>query len=87
MLLVAERRGRLSATQAADRLDALRTLPINTDESPDLESAYELARTHNLSFYDALYLDLACRRNTPLVTLDTALARAAGAEGLPSSLT
>ncbi|MCY4450116.1 MAG: type II toxin-antitoxin system VapC family toxin [Chloroflexi bacterium] len=83
VLLVAERRGRLSAAQAATGLDALQGLPIDTDESPDLASAYTLARTHRLSFYDAVYLELACRRSASLVTLDTALARAAAAEGLP----
>ena len=85
VLLVAERRGRLTVAQAADGLDALKTLPINTDESPDLEAAHDLARNHRLSFYDAVYLELACRRSAPLVTLDAALARAAAAEGLPPS--
>ncbi len=42
----------------------------------------ELALTHDLTFYDALYLELAKRRNAPLATLDNALARAAIDEGL-----
>ena len=87
VLLVAERRGRLSATQTAAGMDALRTLPIYTDESPELDTAYALAKAHGLSFYDALYLELACRHGAPLVTLDAALAQAAAAEGLPPSLT
>lgn len=87
VLLVAERRGRLSAAQTVACLDALHTLPIHTDEAADLESAFSLARTHRLSFYDALYLELACRRSMPLATLDMALARAATAEGLPPSET
>ena len=60
-LLIAERRGRLSAAGVKKRLDALKGLPIRTDEEPDLQSAFDLARTHRLSFYDALYLELAKR--------------------------
>ena len=81
-LLVAERRGRLSARGANDRLDALKGLPIHTDEEPDLQSAFELARAHGLSFYDALYLELAKRESAELATLDESLGRAAIAEGV-----
>lgn len=81
-LLVAERRGRLSARGANDRLGALQGLPIHTDEEPDLQSAFELARAHGLSFYDALYLELAKRESAELATLDEALGRAAIAEGV-----
>ncbi len=84
-LLMAERRGRLSAGEVKGRLDALRSLPIRTDEEPDLQSALELARTHRLSFYDALYLELAKRESAELATLDGALGRAAIAEGVSLS--
>ena len=60
-LLVAERRGRLSTEAVDERRDALQGLPIRTDEEPDLQSAFDLARAHDLSFYDALYLELAKR--------------------------
>jgi len=36
-----------------------------------------------LSFYDAVYLELAKRHSAPIATFDKALARAAGIEGLP----
>ena len=83
MLLVAERRGLLSAPNRAvdERLNALKGLPIRTDDEPDLQSAFDLARAHNLSFYDALYLELAKRESAELATLDVALGQAAGAEG------
>ena len=81
-LLVAERRGRLSAEAVNERLDALKGLPIRTDEEPDLQSAFSLARTHDLSFYDALYLELAKRESAEIATLDGALGRAAVAEGV-----
>ncbi len=81
-LLVAERRGRLSEIETAERLDSLRGLPILTDREADLQRAFGLARAHGLSFYDALYLELARRQDAPLATLDTTLAQAAIAEGL-----
>lgn len=82
-LLVAARRGRLTAEGSEERLNALRDLPIRTDTEPDLTLAFVLAEKHGLSFYDAVYLELAKRHGAPLATLDKALARAADAEGLP----
>ena len=82
-LLVAERRKRVSAQGAAERLRSLRELPIYTDAEPDFDTAFELARSHHLAIYDAVYLELARRRNEALATLDAALVRAAIAEGLP----
>ena len=84
-LLMAERRGRLSAGEVKERLDAPKTLPIRTDEESDLQSALELAREHGLSFHDALYLELAKRERAELATLDGALGRAAVAEGVSLS--
>ncbi len=85
-LLVAERRGRLSAGGIKERLDALKGLPIRTDADPDFQSAFDLARAHELSIYDALYLELAKRESAELATLDGALGRAAVAEGVPLSV-
>jgi len=81
-LLVAERRGRLTWGAVVERLDALSILPIQTDEEPDYQAALELARRHGLSFYDALYLELARRRRAELATLDRGLGRAAASEGV-----
>ncbi len=86
-LLVAERRGRLSPDEVKERLDALKDLPIATDEGPDLQSAFDLARAHGLSLYDSLYLELAKREGAELATLDGPLGRAAVAEGVPLSAT
>jgi predicted nucleic acid-binding protein len=41
-----------------------------------------LCRAHRLTSYDALYLDLAVRRDLPLATLDTDLRKAAGKLGV-----
>ena len=81
-LLVAERRGRVPKSRTTERLDSLRGLPIVTDQGADLQAAFDLARAHGLSFYDALYLELAKRREATLATLDAGLARAAISEGL-----
>ena len=85
-LLAAERRGRVSAAGIRERLDALKGLPIRTDAAPDLQSAFDLARAHELSFYEAMYLELARRESAELATLDGALGRAAVAEGVPLSV-
>ena len=82
VLLVAERRGRIRAGEVDERLLWLGGLPIQTDAQPYLDTALSLARTHGLSFYDAVYLELAQRRQATLATLDAALGRAAIAEGL-----
>lgn len=80
VLLVAERKHRLNAT-AADRLIALLSeLPIIAEPEPPermLLEIFALARKHQLSTYDASYLDLAIRRGIPLATLDARLQTAA----------
>ena len=81
-LLMAERRGRITANGLEERRYALGRLLVSTDTPPDLEAAFALARTHGLTFYDALYLELAQRRQAALATLDTALGRAAVAAGI-----
>lgn len=81
-LLTAERLGLLSSTEINERLDALKELPIRTDEEPDLQSAFNLAMVHGLSMYDALYLELAKREEAELATLDRSVGRAAAAEGV-----
>ena len=83
-LLMAERRRRITRPGIEECLNELAALPIITDQSTDLGTCLELARKHNLTFYDALYLELAVRRNAQLATLDNALAHAADAEGLPA---
>lgn len=80
-LLVAERRGRLEASDTDERLNALGELPIQTDTGLDYDHALRLARRHKLSLYDALYLELAIRLKTTLYSLDKALVKAAVVEG------
>ena len=83
ILLVAERRGRIDAGEADTLLDLVDRLGIALDTVAAGAPVMALARRHGLTVYDALYLDLALRRGSPLATLDAALARAAAAEGVP----
>jgi predicted nucleic acid-binding protein len=83
VLVVNERRGRLSEAKTAAFLRSLARLPIATDRDPVEDDVLALARRHRLSVYDAAYLELAHRLAAALATLDTALATAAAAEGLP----
>ena len=81
-LLTAERRRRISLKDAGECLGALGGLPIQTDQEADLQSAFDLAIKHGLSFYDAMYLELAKRRRADLATLDRKLGSAAASEGV-----
>ncbi len=57
-------------------------LSIQTDDACDLDTALALAFEHDLSYYDALYLELAMRSGLPLATLDSDLLAGARQEGV-----
>lgn len=82
LLLVSERRGRISPEQTATILAELAHLPLEIDDQPLEHRVLGLARRHRLSAYDATYLELAERRGARLATLDQRLAAAAEAEGI-----
>ncbi|HLS14709.1 MAG TPA: type II toxin-antitoxin system VapC family toxin [Beutenbergiaceae bacterium] len=83
VLLVAERRGRLSQAQSERFLELLAALPIRTaDSSPEAAQLLGLGRHHRLSAYDAAYLALAGRHGLPLATGDRGLAEACQAAGV-----
>lgn len=84
-VLVGERRKRSTEAQAAVWLGILETLAIEVDgetASHAWGGTLALARSHNLSAYDATYLELALRRGLPLATLDATLKSAAQAVGV-----
>jgi predicted nucleic acid-binding protein len=80
ILIVAERRGRISVADTAVFLSDLARSSINIDRQPKEEQVLAFARRHRLTVYDAAYLELAQREEAPLATLDASLARAARAE-------
>lgn len=82
VLLVGERRNRIEPAQTTRALLLLSRLQIEVDRAADDAVLIGLARRHQLSAYDAAYLELALRQDVPLATLDTAMARAAKAEGI-----
>lgn len=81
-LLFAERRGRLLPGRARLRLRSLNDLAIDLDDSSDVETALALAFEHNLTMYDAIYLELALRTGFPLATLDDDLVQVAPHSGV-----
>ena len=82
MLVINERRGRIPVAVVEQALEAIGALGIVLDTTPSSATVLILCRKHGLSAYDALYLDLALRQEAVLATRDTALARAARAEGV-----
>jgi predicted nucleic acid-binding protein len=85
-LLVGERRKRCTQAQTTTWLGLLKSLPISIDDEPverSWDNALALARSHQLSVYDATYLELALRRGLHLATLDDKLRAAATNIGVP----
>ncbi len=85
VLLLAERRGRMSTSAVIAQLDIIATWPIATDQETTQRAWREiltLARTEGLTSYDAAYLELALRRGLPLLTKDHDLASAAQRLGI-----
>ena len=83
VLLLAERRGRISESQTARFVALLTQLPIHVDSAgPDLGAVLAAGRHHGLTAYDAAYLVLAEREGIPLATVDGKLRAAAKAAGV-----
>jgi predicted nucleic acid-binding protein len=74
-LLTGVRRGRWSGAAADSAHALLRDLPVRlVDEAGDVDGAWELARRYdNHASYDMIYVALARRRRTQLITADRAL--------------
>lgn len=80
VLLVAERRKRLTKSDSIRFLELLRELSLEVIQEAPQRGTSEimvLAREQQLSSYDASYLDLAMRKGLPLATLDARLRNAA----------
>lgn len=83
VLITAERRAHLTSRDVATALTEVEKLEIRLDHEPQSGSVMLLARSHRLTVYDAIYLELALRQQSPLATLDRRLAKAAAMEGVP----
>ena len=84
-LLTATRRGRLSKNEWQRIRDDFEALPIDIDTDSCarvLDTVLPLASDHELSVYDATYLELALRLSLPLATLDRQLSTAASGAGV-----
>ena len=85
-LLQGERRKRLTLAQSAASIELVSSLPVDVDRETGERAWREtlaLARSEQLTAYDAAYLELALRRGLPLATLDKELAAAAKKAGVP----
>ena len=84
-LLVGERRKRIRQPEVRRFVELLKGLSILEDGQPfadTMSNILPLAREHDLSTYDAAYLDVAVHHGAPLATLDGALQKAGRAAGI-----
>ena len=81
-ILNGERRNRLTQDMVSVTLEKIAVLPFTIMPRPADVAVFIIARQRRLTFYDAVYLELAKRQSVPLATLDLALAAAARAEGV-----
>jgi len=85
VLLVGERRKRLTEADSLRFVNLLRALPITIDQETGNRAWSEtlsVGRENRLSSYDAAYLELAMREGVALATRDDRLKEAAGKCGV-----
>jgi predicted nucleic acid-binding protein len=84
-LYFAERKGRIEPTKIAEFIALLESFSIDVDNDGPLRAfshLLPLCRKHQLTSYDAAYLDVALRLDLPLATLDEPLRQAAKSHGV-----
>lgn len=80
VLVLGERRGRITPARTGEFIALLESLPIVVDEetsSRALGRVLDLARAEGLTAYDAAYLELAIRLGVPLASKEADLCDAA----------
>jgi predicted nucleic acid-binding protein len=85
VLLMAERRSRITAADRSSFLALITALDLRLDPADPTviwHDVLNLAERHHLTAYDAAYLELAMRWGLPLASRDAALGAAARAAGL-----
>lgn len=86
VLVKCETRGLVTEARSQGFIALLERLTIVADHATPtqaLGATLQLARRYTLSSYDAAYLELALRTDSPLATLDPDLKKAAKAAGVP----
>ena len=85
-LLTAERRKALTSAETDQGLIDMERFLASHGEvdgtAPDIRQIADVARTYQLTAYDAVYLELARREGLPLATLDNRLKAAAEKAGV-----
>jgi predicted nucleic acid-binding protein len=85
VLLMAQRRHRLTPAQRKAAMEKLTAMQLTVDEEGTRHAfgkTSELAEKYGLTLYDATYLELASRRSLPLASRDQTLRNAARQCGL-----
>lgn len=85
-LIIATRKKRISYVKAIAFKQHVDIFSISIDNyliSNPIELIFDLAKETGLTAYDAVYLELAIRKNLPLATLDSELKKSAQKIGLP----
>lgn len=80
VLALSERKRRVAPARVAEFIALIESFDLDIDDQGPgraFTHLLHLCRSHHLTSYDALYLDLAMRRQLPLATLDDQL-RSAG---------
>jgi predicted nucleic acid-binding protein len=80
VLYLAEKSRRIPGDRVVEFIATIDDMQVEIDHDAPLRAfshILPLCRTHHLTSYDALYLDLAQRRKLPLATLDVPLRKAA----------
>jgi predicted nucleic acid-binding protein len=84
-LTMAQRRQRLTESDAMRLIELYSSLPLQTDAHLGSDAVWRfhaLAKEHSLSAYDAAYLELAQRKGIGLATFDKRLINAARQAGV-----
>jgi predicted nucleic acid-binding protein len=85
VLLLAQRRRRISPNLCNQYWDQFSDLPIDVDlplSMSDMNRVLAVSEKHGLTTYDGAYVDLAIRQGAELASLDASMTRAAKAEGV-----
>lgn len=85
VLVLAEKKGRIDADQVAEFIALVESFQLEVDEQAPrraFQHLLPLCRAGQLTSHDAVYLDLAMRRQLPVASLDESLRKAAKKHGV-----